>query len=193
MATKAQQENNTENNSVKDLVNKDGTITELMEWATADVSTIEEMEALFGNQGVAYSTGEELTGDFRVITGDEKQLFLKRVSGAPVFVIDWKFNSGNNGEYVTMRFLVEGHGKFLMNDGSKSGSYGILSRITSERIRSGWTDGRERAGLKAPRGFARNNTFYYSKASGKAIPKAELDDWDAADKAEASPTWRLEF
>jgi hypothetical protein len=205
---------NADSEAKKDLVNKDGTVTKLVELATADINSIEDLQNLFQAQGVEYSKGEELTHDFRLITGDEKQLFLQRVQGEKVGVIKWNFitNAGQR-EFVAVHVLIEGHGKFIINDSSQGGFYGQLASITATRMQEGWAYDRAHAGLIAPGGFKQNKEFYYRTACpehgsekqnlvkdceycqriGKAIARSEVDDVPSTQKEKARPTWRLDF
>jgi len=179
----------------KDLANKDGSVTKMVELATQDVESVEELVALFDSSGVKYTSGEELTGDFKFITGDEKQLFLERVQGREVFCISWQFRTPENGtrEYVSVHVFVDGHGKFIVNDSAQGGFYGQLSDITSQRLEQGWEDSRARAGLHAARGFKKNPPFFYDDRTKKAIPRDQLESIPAEHKHQAKPTWRLVF
>lgn len=177
----------------KDLVNKDNSVTALIEWATDSVDSIEELEQLFNSQGVSFTSGEELTGEYKLVTGDEKQLFMKRIQGRKTFVVRWNFNERDGKEFVSAYIFVDGHGKFIVNDGAKSGLYGQLSGTYSKRIAEGWEETRARAGLKSDRGFTPNADFYYDTRTNKSIKKADLDDVPAEFKRKAHPTWKLQF
>lgn len=185
-----------ETQTPKDLVNKDGDVTKLIEWATEDVDSIEGMKELFGSAGVSYSSGEELTGAYKLVTGDEKQLFLTRIAGTPAFIVRFKFNTRDDKEFVTAYILVEGHGKFIVNDGAKSGIYGQLSEIYSRRVAGGWEESRACTGVDVPRGFVKNADYYYNTDTNKAIKKAEMDDFEKHPKNKrrlGHPTWKMQF
>lgn len=176
----------------KELVNKNGEITKLTEWATVDANSIEDLIELFGEAGVSYSTGEEVTGDYRVIPGDAKQLWAKAFTGKRTFVVRWQFHTPDNGnEFVTMHLFIDGAGKFIVNDGAKSGMYGQLSRITSERVRQGQPEDRAHAGLLAERGIIQNKPFQFDKRTGKAIRKG--DDVPAEFRGDSHPTWKFDL
>lgn len=200
-----------ENAASKDLVNKDGTVTKLVELATADVNSVEDLIGVFGDQGVVYSKGEEVTGDYRLVTGAEKQLFLEKVQGARVGVVKWNFiNNPGQREFVAVHVIIDGFGKFILNDSSQGGFYGQLSKITTKRLESDVPWDRAHTGLIAEGGFKKNNEFYFRTACpthkdgkgsncdicariGKAIPRSEVDDVPAAQKEKARPTWSLIF
>lgn len=181
----------------KDLVNKDGQPTKLVEWATMEVDSVDQMIELFGEQGVSYSSGEEITGDYQLVTGDEKQLFLQRVQGARAFCVQWAFRTptGKSGgrEFVSVHVIIDGHGKFIVNDSAKGGFYGQLSDITSHRTANGKTEREATTGLLAGRGFKANKPFYFDTRTNKAIPRADLADVPEEFRELAKPTWRLEF
>lgn len=200
----------------KDLRNKDGEITKLVEFATMEANSIEDMIELFGKNGVSYSTGGELTGDYTLITGDEKQLFLKRVQGRRTMCVQWEFRTPQSGanrrEFVSVHVIIEGHGKFIVNDSSKGGFYGQLSDLTSKRLETGQTERESKTGVLAERGFKPNKPFYFRCGPkkgdtlpdgtiatedhpdlNKAIPRNEVDSVPAQFKEEAKPTWKLEF
>ena len=171
-----------------------------------DANSVDDMIALFGESGVSYSSGEELTGDYQLITGDEKQLFLQRVQGKRTFCVQWEFrkpqNAGANArEFVSVHVVIDGAGKFIVNDSAKGGFYGQLSQITSQRIDNGKTERESKTGLLAARGFKPNKPFLFdnrkdSPTAGKAIPRNSLDDFETypiSCREEAKPTWRLDF
>jgi hypothetical protein len=216
MAASATPAANSPSPKTKDLTNKDGQPTKLVEWATMDVNSVDEMIALFGESGVSYSSGEEITGDYQLITGDEKQLFLQRVQGMRTFCVQWEFRTpqaGNNRrEFVSVHVIIDGAGKFIVNDSAKGGFYGQLSEITSQRLENGRTEREAKTGVLAERGFKPNKPFYFRSGPkkgdtlpdgtiatedhpdlNKAISRNDLDSVPSQFREQAKPTWRLEF
>jgi hypothetical protein len=216
MASNATPAANSPSPKTKDLVNKDGQPTKLVEWATMEADSVDDMLALFGESGVSYSSGEEITGDYQLITGDEKQLFLQRVQGKRAFCVQWEFrtpNTGNNRrEFVSVHVIIDGAGKFIVNDSSKGGFYGQLSELTSKRIDNGKTEREAKTGVLAERGFKPNKPFYFRNGPkkgdtlpdgttapedhpmiNKAIPRNDLETVPVQFREAAKPTWRLEF
>lgn len=184
----------------KSLKNKDGQITKLVEYATMDVNTIDEMIEVFGNAGVSYSSGEELTGDYKLVTGDEKQKFLQMVQARRTFCVQWEFRTPTGGrEFVSVHVIIDGMGKFIVNDSAKGGFYGQLSDVTSQRLETGKDERESKTGLLAARGFKPNKPFYFRtgpeghEGVNKAIPRNELNDVPEEYRELAKPTWRLEF
>src|SRR5580698_3099230 len=170
MAAEKQVANST---PTKSLRNADGSITKLTEFATADINSVEELETLFGSQGVSYSRGEEVTGDYKVITKDEKVAFCKRILGKKLGVVRWAFRDSSTGEYVTMHIIVDGAGKFIFNDGAGTGMYGQLSATTTGRIANGMSESEATTGLIVDRGIKQNNPYEYDTRTGKSIKKGQ--------------------
>jgi hypothetical protein len=181
-----------EKSNTKDIANKDGEITQLIEWATDGANSVEDLRNMFNAQGVSYSSGEEVTGDFRVITGDEKQLFLNKIAGNGLFVISWFFHVAENGtEFATIRMMVDGHGKFLINDGAKSGMYQQLRTVTERRreLKQTPTNG----GIDVPGGVIKNRPFKIDKRTGKSIARMSLSTVPPEFQEEAHPSWKFDI
>lgn len=189
-----------ENEVTKDLVNKDGSVTKLIEWATDNASTPEEMLDLFLDAGVEVSHGEEITGDYTVIHADEKAKFCDAHIGERLMAVQWNFwdGQGDQGEFVSVH-IVSRLGKFIVNDSSKGGMYGQFRQITDKRELADPEAASKRtstAGLMVKNGLRRNKPFFYSKKTKTAIPRRELDDtvkWPMADREESRPTWSLDL
>lgn len=179
------------NSETKDLENKDGNMTKLTEWATQEADSVDDMIALFSEQGVSYSTGEEVTGGYKLITADEKVAFLRRIVGKRLFAARWQFRESSTGTYVTVHIIVDDAGKFIVNDSSKTGFFGQLDEITSTRIRNGQDESHAMAGLLVERGIKENKPYEYDTRSGKAIPRGE--EVPKQFRAAAKPTFRFEL
>lgn len=160
------------------LVNaSDGRVTKLIEAATADVATPEEMAALFAESGVQVSRGEEITGDYVVIRGEsEKTAWCNSHIGQSLFVVMWNFYDGQNEREFAAMHIVAHDGKFIVNDGAQGGMYGQLRQITDTRERSNpkSIDNRTAfAGLMVSEGLRANKPFDWDTRTGKAIKKGE--------------------
>ncbi len=183
----------------KSLANKDGSVTELIEWATQGDATPEAILDKFMDAGIPVSTGSELTGDYVVVHGDEKAKWCAAHTGQRIMVVKWHFYEGQNDSEFTAMHIVSNAGKFIVNDGAKGGMYGQLRRITDireEQDKDAATRRTSTAGLMVAGGLRANKTFYYSKAQNCAIPKRELDDvekWPMADREESRPTWSFDL
>jgi hypothetical protein len=175
----------------KSLTNKDGNVTKLTEFATMNANSVDDLVNMFGEQGVAYSTGEETNGGYRFISADEKVAFFRRVIGKRLFVVRWEFRTSSTGDYVTMHMVIDGAGKFIANDSSKTGMYGQLSDITSTRQANNVEESRSMAGALVQRGVKENAPYEYDTTTNRAIGKDS--DVPKANRAWAKPTFRFEF
>lgn len=183
----------------KDLVNKDGSVTELIEWATQSDLNPEQLLDKFMQAGVPVSSGEELTGDYIVVHSEEKPKWCNAHIGQRLFVVQWHFYGGVGDAKFSASHIVSAAGKFIVNDGSKGGMYGQLRRITDvreERDEHSVLTRTSTAGLMVPGGLRANKRFWYSTVTKKAIPKAELDNvekWPMAEREESRQTWSFDL
>lgn len=67
---------------------------------------------------------------FRVL--DDKSKLL----GVPFLILDWRFNEGDAGEFVSIMLMTETH-KFIINDGSS----GIFAQLRNIPVRSYMVNG----------------------------------------------------
>jgi|SRR5215469_305298 len=195
--------------SGKDLVNKDGKVTKLIEWATQSAASPEEIMDMFLEEGVPFSHGEELTGDYKVVTKEMKEEWCDKHIGTHLFCVTWDFYDGVGDQEFAAVHIISAFGKFIMNDGAKGGMYGQLRKTTDFREEQDPESAVLRtstAGFDAPKGLRRNKPFQYDtrpksdKAGeehfGHAIPRRELDDtvkWPNAFRETSRPTWSFDI
>jgi hypothetical protein len=175
----AQESSEVANVSGKDLVNKDGTVTELIEWATESALTPEQMMDLFLESDIPVSHGEEITGDYVVIHADEKARWCTQHVGQRLMVVQWHFYDGTDDNEFAAMHIISNAGKFIVNDSAKGGMYGQLRTTTDRRERLDPRAASRRtstAGLMVVRGLRQNKTFLYNSDTKKSIPKSELED-----------------
>jgi hypothetical protein len=207
MPDKAQEVVSNSGKSGKDLVNKDGSVTALIEWATQNINSPEEMLDFFEQSGVPVTRGEEITGDYSVVHGPEKPEWCAKHEGTRLFVVQWHFYESSTGEFAAMH-LVTPAGKFILNDSAKGGMYGQLRKITDQREQNedAVTNRTSTAGLMVAGGLRRNNPFYYDtrprsqnkgeEHHGRAIPRLGLDDvekFPMAYRELAKATWSFDL
>lgn len=186
--------------SGKSLRNKDGSVTELMEWATQGMATPEEILDAFLEAEIPVSTGTELTGDYRVVTSEEKTEWCSKHVNTPLFVVQWHFyeGRGDSGEFAAMH-IVSRFGKFIVNDSAKGGMYGQLRKITDEREAADPSTAVKRtstAGAQAMKGLKANAKFYYDKRTGTAIKRTDLDNielYPMSEREESRQTWSFDW
>lgn len=192
----------------KDLANKDGKVTELIEWATQSAGSPEEILDMFAEAGIPMSHGEELTGDYKLVSPQEKPEWCSKHEGTRLACVQWHFYESNTGEFAAVH-IVSPAGKFILNDSARGGMYGQLRKITDQRELADPASAVMRtstAGLMVAGGLKRNKPFYYDtrdKSSkpgeehfGRAIPRLELEDVEKypMNKRELSkPTWSFDF
>jgi hypothetical protein len=199
----------------KDLVNKDGKVTELIAWATQNISSPEEMLDYFQENNLI--THSEATGDYIVVHGPEKAEWCAKHEGSLLFCVQWHFyqnrdpkkdaegkvvldDAGNAvfGEFAAIH-LISRAGKFIINDSAQIGMYGQLRKETDIREEKNPDSAVFRtstAGLMVPGGLRRNNTSYYDTRTNKTIRRADLDDvvkHPLAFRAESTPTWKFDL
>lgn len=186
----------------KDLVNRDGKVTELIEWTTQNINSPEEALDYFEQSGVKVTRGEELTGGYTVVRGEEKAEFCAKHENTRLMVVQWHFyensrvdtETGDRGEFVAMH-LITPAGKFILNDSAKGGMYGQLRDLTDKREQIDPDSAVNRsstAGLFVAGGLRRNKPFFYDTRTGRSIPKLELNDTVAHPmeyRDESKPTW----
>lgn len=185
-------------NSGKDLVNKDGRVTELIEWATEKDLTPEQILDRFAEAGIPVSTGEELTGDYHVVHAEEKPEWCAKHVGTRLMVVQWHFYEGDTNEFAAMH-IVSAFGKYIVNDSAQGGMYGQLRGITDIREKQDPKAASTRTstvGLMVAGGLRGNRTFQYSKTTKRAIPKADQANYEkypAEDRADSKPTWSFDL
>ena len=179
----------------KTLVNQDGSVTKLIEWATQNLASPEEALDFFMQSGVEVSSGEELTGEYALVPGGEKQTWMQNHAGKRLFLPQWNFYNGDNGEFAAFHVIAD-DGKFIINDGTSTGIYHQLRQITDRREAAdpGYVGKRtSTAGLMVPRGVRRKADFWYDDRTKTAIPKKELENIPAEFKKKANPVWQFDF
>lgn len=185
--------------SGKDLLNKDGSVTKLIEWATAELATPEQILDKFLEEGIAVSHGEEITGDYAVVHSEEKVQWCSAHVGQRLMVVTWNFYDGMGDSEFAAMHIVSRAGKFILNDGAKGGMYGQLRQITDKRELTdpdALSKRTSTAGLMVAGGLRANKRFWFSKTEGKAIPRIELNDtvtWPMEDREESRPTWSFDL
>jgi hypothetical protein len=192
----------------KDLLNKDGTVTQLIEWATQSAASPEEIMDMFLEEGINVSHGQEITGDYVVVHGEEKPAWCTKHEGVRLFVVVWHFYESATGEFEASH-IISPAGKFIVNDSSKGGMYGQLKKITDFRESQDPEAAAKRtstAGLMVAGGLRRNKQFYYDTRPrsekpgeehfGRAISNVGLEDaekYPMKFRELAKPTWSFDL
>lgn len=69
-------------------------------------------------------SAQEFGSGFSVLDTKEKG----RLVGVPFIILDWQFNEGDNGQFVSLRVITQANEKLVINDGS-TGIYRQLMEI----------------------------------------------------------------
>ena len=196
---KGQEVEQVANENGKELLNTDGSVTKLIEWATERALTPEQMMDLFLESGVGVSHGEEITGDYVLVHSEEKPRWCDKHCGERLFVVKWEFYDGQGEREFTSMHLVSNAGKFILNDSAQGGMYGQLKQITKRREENDPQAASKRtskAGLMVVRGLRRNKPFMFNTDTKTAIPRNELEDFEkhpANKREESRQTWSFDL
>lgn len=106
-------------------------------------------------EGEVRVAGEVLGDGFRLL--DNKDQLIEK----PFFAMEWRFTSGDFGEFVTVKLVTEDNKKLIMNDGS-TGIRDQLSAFSAEFNRYG--------GLLCPNGLRRSDYEFEDPETGKQTP-----------------------
>lgn len=109
------------------------------------IQTYEDAERLlleeYGADAIS-DIGDWIGNGFRVLSKEQKSLLV----GKPFLILDWSFNTGDMGQFVSARIMTVGdNGKFVLNDGS-SGIYADLRELTNRTRKN--TGYRVKGGLR---------------------------------------------
>jgi hypothetical protein len=216
MAGKAAETSSVSGMAAKDLVNKDGKVTELIEWATQNITSPEEMLDYFAEHSI--DTHSQVTsGDYVLVHTEEKPEWCAKHEKSRLMVVQWHFyqnrdprmdDAGNVltddngapvfGEFAAMH-IISGAGKFIINDSAQIGMYGQLRKETDFREEKDPESAVMRtstAGLYVPGGLRKNKPSFYDTRTKKTIKRADLDDtvaYPLAFRKQGNDTWKFDL
>lgn len=115
--------------------------------ALRSLSSFDDVLALMAETGVEVDRADEVLGDGFTVINDKSILV-----GAPSMFMEWHFNEGNMGKFVSARVVsrLPGNamGKFIINDGST----GLMEQLQRYSMKTG-----KFGGLMVPRGLRRSD------------------------------------
>lgn len=85
---------------------------------------------------------------FEVLTTEQKGTLV----GKPFYIVDWKFNAGDQGEFVTLFIITNEEDRYILNDGS-TGIYAQMMRLV-DRMQG------QHAYIAVPKGLTKSDYFY---------------------------------
>jgi len=100
---------------------------------------------------------------FAILPTDEKA----RLVSVPMIALQWVFNTGENGEFVSAHVVTKHGERLIINDGS-TGIYRQLKDVTDRRLARGVDAVRAHNNLFIPHGLKRSE-YSTTDAAGKAI------------------------
>lgn len=130
-----------------------------------DLRTVQTLSDAFGMLGVTVEDYSESYGSgFTVLDSDEKI----RLVGVPFGILEWRFNMGDQGEFVSCVVMTEEGAKYVINDGS-TGIYEQLRKVTDSRVERGADEYQSTHGLLVKRGLRKSD--YDTDETGKPLAK----------------------
>jgi len=129
----------------------------------ADIQSFNDLQALFEAEGTVVDSFEDYGTGFDVV--DSKDQLI----GKPFIILEWRFNDGDYGVFVSCLVVTEDNRKMILNDGS-SGIRAQLESVTKRREAAG-SDQPQR-GLMCKRGLTVSRYQYVDSASGESRPAA---------------------
>lgn len=119
------------------------------------------MELAAREYGPVVSADQELGDGFTLLATDGK----KRLVGLPMFLLEWTFNDGDFGKFVSIRCVVQnpdgGMSRYIINDGSS----GIADQLARYTKRSG-----KMGALLVKRGLRASEYDYEDPTTGEKRP-----------------------
>lgn len=123
-----------------------------------DINTIDELKARIAERGDVTTADAASFGNGYSVLEDKAVLM-----GRELYIIDWRFNVGDNGEFVTLQVLSEdrngGTEKWIVNDGST----GIREQL--RKIEA--ANGGKTAVIRVKKGFRVSEYDYTDAVDGK--------------------------
>lgn len=110
---------------------------------------------------------ESYGSGFRILETAEKA----RLVGVPFYVLEWAFNLGDMGEFVSMAVVTEADEKLIVNDGS-TGICQQMEAVTLTRTSRGQSYDEATHGLLVRGGLRRSD---YDTVDGKPLTRIERE------------------
>lgn len=97
------------------------------EEALAAFDSFDAVAALVREQGIATVNAADLGNGFSVLATKNKGQLVD----VPFIIVDWRFNNGDQGEFVTLMLVTKDGRKLILNDGS-TGVYEQMKGLTKK-------------------------------------------------------------
>lgn len=96
----------------------------------AELSSLADVMKMFADAGVEVEQAEDYGTGFEVL--DNKHQLVNK----PFGIIEWRFNKGDKGEFVSFSLMTKAGEKYVVNDGS-TGICAQLRLVTEKREKAG--------------------------------------------------------
>ena len=114
----------------------------------AAIDSFDAVLALVRAQGLATANASDLGNGFVLLANKDKPKLI----GVSLVILDWRFNAGDHGEFVSMMVLTKDGKKYIVNDGS-TGIYENMKALTRKL-------GGGRAVTYVPKGFTQSDYMF---------------------------------
>lgn len=126
----------------------------------AEIDGFQSALSMLDNAGIGYESISDYGSGFVIL--DNKD----RLIGVPFVAIEWRFNSGDFGEFVSAAIVTKNGEKLILNDGS-TGIREQFQTVTAQRVSKG--HGTPQNGLYVHGGLTRSD-YTYTDEKGQETP-----------------------
>lgn len=125
-----------------------------------DIKTLDDLAvALSGREDVKVFDASEFGNGYEVLDKEGKDKLI----GVYFAIMDWRFNDGDQGEFVSVTVLTEKGDRYVINDGST----GICEQLREIQKAAGGT-----AVIRVKKGLRVSRYTYTDEKDGKEKPAA---------------------
>jgi len=124
------------------------------------ISSLQDAFNVLNTAGIPFESMDDYGNGFEVLE-DKNQLVKK-----PFAILEWRFNAGDMGEFVSATCVTEKGDKVIINDGS-TGILRQLRTVTETREKLGIAN--VQAGLICKHGLRRSD-YQYTDSKGESRP-----------------------
>lgn len=112
----------------------------------AELHSTSDVNELLANAGIVPESFDDYGSGFSVL--EDKRQLIK----VPFYILEWRVNAGDMGEFTSLVAMTERGDKYVVNDGS-TGIHEQLAAVVKRREAKGITGPALRAGLVVRKGL----------------------------------------
>lgn len=135
-------------------------VTAFTEDQLSDVKTVDDAFRVLESAGMSTASIDDFGSGFTLV--EDKQALV----GAEMLLLQWRFNGGDFGDFVSVTAVTRDGRRVIFNDGS-TGIMAQLAGVTRKRDKAGEVN--PQAGLLCPRGL-RKSEYTYTDDKGQSRP-----------------------